>query len=212
MTDYRYYQTAATATSYYTTSTASTSARDCWYNSTGTYNPYYSTATASTGWYTYRYIDSVPETEQEKIARLKREGELNARLEAERIERAKKQVAEEQERHIREDRAYKLLAEQLGDVDFRRLVSQGYLEMDSRKYAGRKYRLPKNHNAYIEILDENNKVIDTLCIQTRMECPSGDRLLARWLLINFDEERLLKTSNHWGTRDHSYYETPVGVN
>jgi len=83
--------------------------------------------------------------------------------------------------------------------------------MDSRKYAGKKYRMPRNHNAYIEILDDKGKVVDTLCIQPKMEVPSGDRLLIRWMLINFDEERLDKTSNHWGPRPKSYYEEAVPV-
>jgi hypothetical protein len=115
----------------------------------------------------------------------------------------------EQRRIEAQNRATQLLMEHIGAEAFDELHKVGFIELDSQKYKGCRYRLPRNHNAYIEIVDSEGKVIDTLCIQPKIECPTGDRLLTRWLLIKHDEERLLAVANHWGPREKSYYAEPV---
>ena len=102
-----------------------------------------------------------------------------------------------------------LLAQHIGAETFDRLHEVGFIELDSRKYVGCKYRLPRNPSAFIEVVNKKGKVIDTLCIQPKIRCPAGDKLLTRWLLLKYDEERLLEVANRWGPREKSYYDEPL---
>ena len=60
--------------------------------------------------------------------------------------------------------------------------------------------------AYIEIINEEGKVVDTLCTHPVVQCPPSDHLLFRWSMIRYCEEELNKVANHWGGRNRSYYE------
>jgi len=103
-------------------------------------------------------------------------------------------------------RAEDLLAEYIGIEAFGQLHEIGYIEVDSRRYAGQKYRIPRHHCSDIEIMDAEGRVIDTLCLQLKLDCPGDDVVLARWILANFDEETLLSVGNHHGARERSRYE------
>lgn len=112
---------------------------------------------------------------------------------------------ERQEQKAAVKRAEELLKEYIGEKAFGKLHEVGYIELDSQKYKGRKYRVPANHMAYIEVLDEKGKVIDTLCVHPAIECPPADHIITRVAMLQNDEETLLAAANHWGARDGSYY-------
>lgn len=118
--------------------------------------------------------------------------------------RLEKKEAKEEEKA--EKTAQKLLKDFIGLQAFGLLYEVGYVELDSHKHKGRKYRIPKNHMAYIEIMDEEGKVVDTLCVHPAIDCPPADHILTRVAMIQNDEEVLLVAANHWGPREKSYYE------
>ena len=127
------------------------------------------------------------ETAKEKGARLARERKA------------------EKERQAIVKRAEELLILHIGMEAFGKLHELGYIETDSQHHKGRKYRVPANHMAYIEVLDEKGRVIDTLCVHPDMECPPADHILTRLIYLKMDEEALLAEANHWGQRERSYY-------
>jgi hypothetical protein len=149
---------------------------------------------ALTDFYTYYGIDSngvqvwptpPPETEEQNRARLNREEEWKKQQE---------QLRKEQELAVIQ--AEQLLKENIGLEAFGKLYKVGYIEVDSQKYKGRKYRIPKVHMARIEVLDDSGKVIDRLCVHPAIECPAGDHILTRKVLLELDEEYILAKANH----------------
>jgi len=135
-----------------------------------------------------------PETTKQRKERM--------RLERKRLKYEKKK---EQKRIVAEQVANDLLREILGE-EYKPFEDVGFIELDSHKYPNHKYRLSKNHMAYIEIINEEGKVVDCLCTHPVIQCPPSDHLLYRWSMIRYCEEELNKVANHWGGRYHSYYE------
>lgn len=157
-------------------------------------------------YYTLEPLNETPIERRRRLARVwyqrKRQAE-HRRREEERQDELKRQ------REQANKRAEELLAEYIGIEAFGRLHEVGYIEVDSQRYQGRKYRIPQHHCNDIEVLDEEGKIIDTLCLQLGIECPGSDVILARWILANYDEERLLSVANHHGSRSVSRYEIAV---
>ena len=104
--------------------------------------------------------------------------------------------AEEEARNA-ENKAKELLEDWLGKEGLAKLYKVGYIEVDSQKYQGRKYRVPQAHMGYIEVI-ENNKVIDTLCVHPAIQCPPSDHIFSRLVLLKYSEEYLLSKSNRRG--------------
>lgn len=157
-------------------------------------------STWSGTWYIYpsnSYIHLEPEaeTEEQRQVRLERQAEYH---------RQQEELRQQQE--VATERAEELLKEYIGLKAFSQLHEVGYIELDSQRYKGRKYRVPANHMAYIEVLDEQGKVIDTLCVHPAIECPPPDHILTRVVMLQNAEEDLLTAANHWGPRERSYYE------
>ena len=157
--------------------------------------------------YTLEPLDETAIDRRRRLARAryhqKHEAEIRRRAEAQ-------AEIKRQEANLRREKANKraedLLAEYIGIEAFGQLHEIGYIEVDSRRYAGQKYRIPKHHYSDIEIMDAEGRVIDTLCLQLKLDCPGDDVVLARWILANFDEETLLSVGNHHGARERSRYE------
>ena len=166
-------------------------------NTTGTVS--YTTTTAgfagtvsstTAGNTTHPYLSSFlfypsPETEEQKAARLEAQRVFD--LEQERLRKELKQA---------ESKAEALLKEHIGLEAFGRLHQVGYIEVDSQKYAGRKYRVPKEKRNLIEVLDGEGRVIDRLCVHPTEAYPIGDEVLARIVMLKFAEEEILKIANH----------------
>ena len=94
-------------------------------------------------------------------------------------------------------KAEELLKEHIGPKRYSELHKTGYIELDSQRHQGKKYRVPAAHREEIEIVDEHGKVIDRLCIHTKDEhdCPAGDQTLARIILLEAAEDYVLATAN-----------------
>lgn len=188
---------------YYTCTANSTAYDDTTANS---YNIYTDNGTSSTAgaittssgfawnntdtYYTYVYIVpvSVKESKQDKRARLQREEQH--RLEQEQLRR-------EQEAAVK--RAEELLKEHIGTRAFGKLHKAGYIELDSQKHKGHKYRVPNNTDM-IEVLDSQGKVVDRLCVHPSISCPVADQILTRLVLLESAEDFILETANHHGGR------------
>lgn len=125
-----------------------------------------------------------PETEEQKQARLERE----AQQKREREEAQKR-------RDLARQKAEELLKEHIGLEAFGKLHEIGYLEMDSCKYQGRKYRVPKYARGSLDIV-ENGKVIDRLCVHPGQRFEDGDEILARIVMLEVNEDEILQIANH----------------
>ena len=150
-------------------------------------------ATATTWYYAYPYYVSTgyqtsKETETEKQARLQREETY--RQEQLALVKRQKEAAE---------RAELLLKEHIGVDTYGELYRVGYIHIDSQKHKGRTYRMFKNPYARIHVI-ENGKVVDELCLVADVQCPDGDRLLTKKVLLESDEDYALATSNHFPRR------------
>lgn len=147
------------------------------------------TSTTSTAYYSFQsqhyYSSPSPETEKQKRDRLVRETEY--RQEQERLR---------QERELIIKQAEDLLREHIGLEAYGELYKVGYIELDSQKYKGRKYRVKKDACRHIQVI-ESDKVIDELCIVPTVQCPDGDRILSKVVLLKYDEDYLLAKANHF---------------
>lgn len=170
-----------------TDTTAGSTWSGIWYPETDTAGIYPSNS--------YVYYEPEAETEEQRQVRLERQAEYRQQQEELR-----------QQQEVANKRAEELLKEYIGVKAFGQLHEVGYIELDSQRYKGRKYRVPENHMAYIEVLDEQGRVIDTLCVHPAIQCPPPDHILTRVIMLQNDEEGLLTAANHWGPRDRSYYE------
>ena len=164
------YGVSSTTTITNPTDTAGTAGNSTW-------TDYSTTATT--------YTSPEPETEEQKAARLEAQRVFD--LEQERLRKELKQA---------ESKAEALLKEHIGLEAFGRLHQVGYIEVDSQKYAGRKYRVPKEKRNLIEVLDGEGRVIDRLCVHPTEAYPIGDEVLARIVMLKFAEEEILKIANH----------------
>lgn len=186
-----FYDTDTSATAgYYTRSDITASSTDF---VMGNYPMYDNGTAAVTGgtWYPDKYIytyittQPAPETKKHKLARLKRQKKWERWQEKLRLKR-----------EAAAKRAEELLQNYLGLESFGKLYEVGYIEVDSRKYPGRKYRVSKETSKMIEVLDETGKVIDRLCVQPKIECPAGDHILTKVAFLQMDEESILTKANH----------------
>ena len=140
----------------------------------------------------YGVVNSESDTEEQKQARLTREEEYRKQQE---------QLRKDNEAAI--VKAEELLREHLGEQRYEKLQKQGYIELDSQKHVGCKYRVPKAHRDMIEVVDRYDKVIDTLCVHPAIDCPSGDQTLTRIKYLELAEEFILAKSNRHGPREVS---------
>lgn len=134
------------------------------------------------------YVAPEPETEEQRQQRQQREREWQQDREMRREQQRERQ---RQVLKAAED----LLRECIGLEAFGKLHEVGYIEVDSQKYKGRKYRVP-NGSGRIEVLDEQGKVIDRLCVVPEVPCPMPDQTLARIVLLETNEEYVLAKANH----------------
>jgi len=130
-------------------------------------------------------INPEPETDEQRQAREERELEYR---------RQEDELRREQETAVK--RAEELLKEHIGLEAFGKLHEVGYIELDSRRHEGRKYRVSKDCYKRIEVVDDQGKVVDKLCIGPAIGCPPCDVVLARVVLLELAEEYVLETANH----------------
>lgn len=155
-----------------------------------TWISYNTTATSSTTYVPYTYYTFAREYIGEYPGNTPTETEeqMQARLRQEEVIRQEKEAAVKC--------AEELLREHIGSKAFKELNEVGYIELDSQKYKGRKYRVSKSAFQRIEVI-EGNKVVDELCIVPTVQCPDGDKILSKVVLLELAEEYTLQTANHF---------------
>ncbi len=91
-----------------------------------------------------------------------------------------------------EKRADELLRACLGEEEYGRLATAGYLEVPSSLQPDRLYRIPKRRGPVA--VYERGTPIMALCVQPVEPLPRGDTVLLHKLLIEGDEERYLRVA------------------
>jgi hypothetical protein len=88
-------------------------------------------------------------------------------------------------------------AERTAEALLRRLLGlNGYLEVPSREYPGRMYRIPRGPGQ-VQVV-EHGRVTERLCVQpAAVGLPEADVVLMHKLLLESDERRYLLTANHF---------------
>ncbi len=122
-----------------------------------------------------------PETPAERVAR----EEVQA---AQRLAHEERRLREAEEHQDAVETAEALLRQVLGP-EYVEYEANGYLDVASRQHTGRTYRIRPDR--LIEVLDADGNRVDTLCIHTADWVPPGDDVLAKKVLAEHDEERLL---------------------
>jgi hypothetical protein len=92
-----------------------------------------------------------------------------------------------------EARAELLLSEVLTPAEYTMLQTLGYLELPSRLYPGRYYRIYRRPRP-VEVYQRGQAAL-ALCVQPTTYLPSGDRVLMHKVLLEGDEARYLRTAN-----------------
>ena len=89
-----------------------------------------------------------------------------------------------------------LLRRLLNEHEYDALSLNGYLEVSSREYPGRVYRIPRGPGQ-VQVV-EHGRVTERLCVQpASIGLPEADVVLMHKLLLESDERRYLLTANHF---------------
>ncbi len=92
------------------------------------------------------------------------------------------------------EKADLLLRDVLGERQYLRMKTMGYLDLPSQRHAGRTYRLDVSGN--LSYRDAGESGFNTsLCVQPQDDVPRDDQVAMRYLLVTADEERLLQVAN-----------------
>lgn len=121
-------------------------------------------------------------------------------IERERQERKKQEIENrkrEKEKQRAERKARRLLFELIGKSEYREFCKSGYVDVEGK--SGKIYRIEPRHQ--IKVFDGKDKLdvaIESLCITTpNYYLPKADEIIWKKLLIEADEEELLKVANHF---------------
>lgn len=92
-----------------------------------------------------------------------------------------------------EMKAEQMLEELLSPAELRMVREHGYLEIASRLFERRFYRVPYRHG--LVGVYENGVLIHRLCVGAVEPVPAGDLLLIHKLMIEASEEEYLRRAN-----------------
>ena len=98
------------------------------------------------------------------------------------------------ERAEADARAEALLTELLAPSEYEQLRATGYLEVRSRLYPGRLYRIPA-HGGLVGLY-EDGVLLAGLCAQPQTRLPGPDVVAMHKLMIEGNEEEYLGIANH----------------
>ncbi|MHB1130865.1 MAG: hypothetical protein ACYC4L_00570, partial [Chloroflexota bacterium] len=101
-----------------------------------------------------------------------------------------------------ERRAEQLLTETLPASDLRRLRQRGFLEVPSRQFERRVYRIPRVQGPVA--VYENGVLTNLLCVRPVEPIPNGDAVLLHKLLLEGDESAYLRVANSIRPRPYAY--------
>lgn len=107
-----------------------------------------------------------------------------------RRERVRFETAGAREQLEAKERAEALLQAVLGPgyADYQH---SGYVEVDSQQYPGRRYRIEPG--PLIAVM-EGERVVNRLCIHAQAPLPDADEIVAKLLLCQHDEAKLLRVA------------------
>lgn len=88
-----------------------------------------------------------------------------------------------------------LLRDSLTRQEYAQLCSRAYLDVPSRAYSDRVYRVPRGPGQVQVVV--GGKVVERLCLQPLEALPEADIILMHKLLIEGDERMYLETANHF---------------
>lgn len=100
-------------------------------------------------------------------------------------------------------RAEELLNEVLSPPEYENLISHGYLELPSKKFTERVYRIHL-HGDFVKVREKNREIM-RLCLEPVDPLPRADVIVIHKLMIEADEERYLQTANQLG----AWFLSPV---
>jgi len=130
------------------------------------------------------------------------------RLQAEHEEeRRKEQRRRDEERRLEREeaqqRALRLLVENLTEQQRLDLDTRGHFFVDAP--SGRRYQIESGSHGNVKLVDpaNNNRRVASLCAQPR-GVPDGDSMLAQKLLLLCDESAFLRIANHSVTNANAY--------
>jgi hypothetical protein len=121
---------------------------------------------------------------------IRREQE-RAQEEARRLQLARERVAK---REAANSRAESLLKAFLDRNQQQAFEQHRYFEVLSGD-GKRRYRLTEGWAGNVQVFDDNDRHVETLCIHPRVHAPMGDHLLAQKLMLETDEEQFRRTAN-----------------
>lgn len=98
-----------------------------------------------------------------------------------------------EERALAERRSEELLRDLLDECEYRQLVRYGYMDVPSRCYAGRLYRIPYLPGR-VSILEDGRAVAE-LCVQPLAPLPDNDMIVLHKVMIEGDELDYLARAN-----------------
>lgn len=129
-----------------------------------------------------------PETEDQKVARLKQEKIQHQSWEAAEKVRLSKEKA-------KEEKARQLLREVITPEQDQQLEKDGYFELVSVK-SGHRYRIHKGRAGNVQQLDDlTGNPIKKLCFHPNEYVHNYDTMVAQKLMLENDEEQVLRVAN-----------------
>lgn len=96
-------------------------------------------------------------------------------------------------RQAAEQRAERLLRENVSDNQYQQMLTNGYLDIPSRLYPGRTYRIP--HRPGRVWVYEADRQVCQLCVISCTPVPHADLILAQKWMIEADERVYLAIAN-----------------
>lgn len=98
-----------------------------------------------------------------------------------------------EERALAEKRSEELLRDLLDEREYRQLMRYGYMDVPSRCYVGRLYRIPCLPGRVCIV--EGGRAVAELCVQPLVPLPDNDMIVLHKLLIEDNEQDYLARAN-----------------
>ena len=99
----------------------------------------------------------------------------------------------EQKRKEAEEKAEKILAENLDEEQRKDLAEKGEFEVESQ--SGRRYAVARGRAGNVFSLDEQRRKVAKYCIHPEIDCPDEDTILAQVLWLKWNEIEFLHIAN-----------------
>lgn len=123
--------------------------------------------------------------------------EQAAARERRRIADRDRSIQIEGERALARDRAQRILQENLTDAQREELAQNGHFTLTVHAGEERRlYRIKRGRSRNVQQVDDNGRVLKTLCAHPGIACPDEDTMLAQKLMLETQEREFLRIANH----------------